>query len=61
MILLLYIPLAIVSSTIAAAVGQIAFILMYIIDVVFAFLGLFVNIALFRLYMVTRSKIEERA
>ncbi len=61
LIILLYVPLSIVGGTIAAAAGQVAFILTFFVDVFFAFVGLFVNIALFRLYMVTRSKVEERA
>ncbi len=61
LILLLYIPISLVGGTLSALMGEVAFILSFLVEVVAAFFGLFVNIALFRLYMVTRSKIEERA
>lgn len=54
LVLMMYIPLSLVGGTLSAVVGQAGIAPQLIIDSVFAFVGLFVNIALFRLYMVTR-------
>ncbi|MDO6618423.1 MULTISPECIES: hypothetical protein [unclassified Shewanella] len=54
-ILMMYIPLSLVGGTVLSLAEFGGFPLQVIIDTVFAFLGLFVNVALFRLYMVNRS------
>ena len=54
-ILMLYIPLSLVGGTLSQIAAQVGFPLQLITDTCFAFLGLFINVALFRLYMVNRK------
>ncbi|GAA0792846.1 membrane protein [Shewanella aestuarii] len=54
-ILMLYIPLSLVGGTLSQIAAQVGFPLQLITDTLFAFLGLFINVALFRLYMVNRK------
>ncbi|MCW3172097.1 hypothetical protein [Shewanella subflava] len=54
-ILMLYIPLSLVGGTLSQIAAQVGFPLQLITDTIFAFLGLFINVALFRLYMVNRK------
>ncbi|MEI6859537.1 MAG: hypothetical protein V5788_07130 [Shewanella sp.] len=60
MVLMLYIPLSIVGGLISALVESLGFPIQLVINVFVAFIGLFINVALFRLYMVSRpNKIDE--
>ncbi|MCG9697887.1 hypothetical protein [Shewanella sp. Isolate11] len=61
MVLLLYIPLSLVGGSLSALAQNVGLPVVLIVEVLVAFFGLFINVALFRLYMVTRSKVEERA
>lgn len=54
-ILMLYLPLILISGTLSQMAAQVGFPLQLITDTVFAFFGLFINVALFRLYMVNRK------
>lgn len=54
MVLMLYIPLSLVGGSISALVQSLGFPVQLIVEVFVAFAGLFVNVALFRLYMVSR-------
>ncbi|MCL1142774.1 hypothetical protein [Shewanella gaetbuli] len=54
-ILMLYIPLSLISGSVSQLAAQVGFPLQLISDTIFAFFGLFVNVALFRLYMVNRK------
>ncbi|WOT05450.1 hypothetical protein [Shewanella youngdeokensis] len=55
LLLLLYIPLSVVGGLLAAVTQLGGLPLQLVGDVVVAFFGLFVNVALFRLYMVSRG------
>ncbi|ARD20572.1 MULTISPECIES: hypothetical protein [Shewanella] len=55
LILMLYLPLSMVGGIVLQLTEFGGFPLRIIIDTLFAFLGLFVNVALFRLYMVNRT------
>ncbi|WP_144211525.1 hypothetical protein [Shewanella donghaensis] len=61
MILMMYIPLSLVGGLLLQLGEFGGFPLQVILDTVFAFLGLFVNVALFRLYMVTREPTDEES
>ena len=61
MILMMYIPLSLVGGTLLKLGEFGGFPLQVILDTLFAFLGLFVNVALFRLYMVTRKPTDEES
>ncbi|NRB22235.1 hypothetical protein [Shewanella sp.] len=56
MVLMLYIPLSLVGGSISALVQSLGFPVQLIVEVFIAFIGLFINVALFRLYMVSRPK-----
>ena len=56
LVLMMYIPLSLVGGTVSAVVAQAGVVPQVITDTLLAFVGLFVNIALFRLYMVTRAQ-----
>ncbi|MCL1038937.1 hypothetical protein L2725_15945 [Shewanella corallii] len=56
LVLMMYIPLSLVGGTLSAVVAQAGLVPQLIMDTLLAFVGLFVNIALFRLYMVTRAQ-----
>lgn len=60
MILMLYIPLSLIGGSLSALAQSVGFPLQLIVEVFVAFIGLFVNVALFRLYMVSRPKVEEQ-
>lgn len=60
-ILMLYVPLSVIGGTISQTVATVGFPLQLITDTIFAFFGLFVNVALFRLYMVNRPVDDEPA
>ncbi|MFT5235867.1 MAG: hypothetical protein ACI90A_001231 [Shewanella sp.] len=60
MVLMLYIPLSLIGGSLSALAQSVGFPLQLIVEVFVAFIGLFVNVALFRLYMVSRPKIEEQ-
>ncbi|MGB0895217.1 MAG: hypothetical protein ACPGUD_12485 [Parashewanella sp.] len=53
-IISLYIPLSLIGGSLSAAATQLGFPLQLAVETLVAFLGLFVNIALFRLYMLNR-------
>ncbi|WP_299797962.1 hypothetical protein [uncultured Shewanella sp.] len=61
LVLMLYIPISLIGGTFSAAAQSVGFPLQLIVEVFVAFIGLFVNVALFRLYMVSRPKVEEQA
>ena len=54
-VLLLYVPLSLLAGMFSQVAMQVGFPLQLIVEATFSFLGLFVNIALFRLYMVNRK------
>ncbi len=58
-VLSLYLPISIISSQLTMATESFGPAAELIIATVFGFIGLFVNIALFRLYMVNRRKDDE--
>lgn len=60
MVLMLYIPLSLIGGSLSALAQSVGFPLQLIVEVFVAFMGLFVNVALFRLYMVSRPKVEEQ-
>lgn len=55
-VLTLYLPISIISQQLSMATASAGLAVELVIATVFGFLGLFVNIALFRLYMVARRK-----
>ncbi|QSX29938.1 hypothetical protein [Shewanella cyperi] len=55
-LLLLYIPLSLVGGTLAQAAQLVGLPLQILVETLFAFIGLFVNVALYRLYMVQRQQ-----
>lgn len=57
-VLLLYIPLSLIGGTLANAAQRGGLPLQLIVEVAAAFFSLFVNVALFRLYMVSRPEPE---
>ncbi|RTR28871.1 hypothetical protein [Shewanella atlantica] len=61
LVLMLYIPLSLIGGVLSSAAQSVGFPLQLIVEVFIAFIGLFVNVALFRLYMVSRPKVEEQA
>lgn len=54
-VLLLYVPLSLLAGMFSQVAMQVGFPLQLVVEATFSFLGLFVNIALFRLYMVNRK------
>lgn len=56
MILFLYVPLSLLGGVISHLVAAGGLPLQLIVETAIAFFGLFINIALFRLYMVTRQQ-----
>ncbi|WP_394129394.1 hypothetical protein [Shewanella maritima] len=56
LVLMLYLPISILGGAMASMAQQVGFPAQLVIDTVFAFIGLFVNVALFRLYMVNRQQ-----
>ncbi|GIU49045.1 hypothetical protein [Shewanella algidipiscicola] len=60
LVLMLYIPLSLLGGTLSQLASAVGFPLMLIVEVSVAFFGLFVNVALFRLYMVSRPSIDEQ-
>jgi hypothetical protein len=60
MVLMLYIPLSLIGGTLSSLAQSVGFPLQLIVEVFVAFMGLFVNVALFRLYMVSRPKLDEQ-
>ncbi|MGX9463039.1 hypothetical protein ACWXWU_17640 [Shewanella sp. A14] len=54
-VLLLYVPLSLLAGMFSQVAMQVGFSLQLLVETTFSFLGLFVNIALFRLYMVNRK------
>lgn len=54
-VLMLYVPLSLLAGMFSQVAMQVGFPLQLIVEATFSFLGLFVNIALFRLYMVNRK------
>lgn len=59
MIVSLYIPLLILGGGLAKLTETLGLPVQYIMDVIVAFIGLFINVALFRLYMVSREQTDE--
>lgn len=59
-IIMLYIPLSLVGGVFSQLFAQVGLPLQLVADCVFAFLGLFVNVALFRLYMVNRETNDQQ-
>lgn len=57
-VLMLYVPLSLFAGVFTQLATQVGFPLQLVVETFFAFLGLFVNIALFRLYMVNRQPAE---
>ncbi|MCL2917189.1 hypothetical protein [Shewanella litorisediminis] len=55
-LLLLYVPLSLVGGTLSQLVAGVGVPLQLIVDAGFSFVALFVNVALFRLYMVNRAQ-----
>lgn len=55
-VLMLYLPLSLVAGVFAQLALKIGLPAQLLVETTFAFLGLFVNIALYRLYMVNREK-----
>ncbi|MBR9728733.1 hypothetical protein ACFOD0_09675 [Shewanella intestini] len=55
MVLMLYLPLSIVGSSISMMAAKVGVPLQLLADTAMAFFSLFVNVALFRLYMVNRK------
>lgn len=55
-VLLLYIPLSIIGGGISGAVHNLGFPIQIIVETIISFFSLFVNVALFRLYMVNTQK-----
>jgi len=60
-VLMLYIPLSLIGGTLSSLAQNVGFPLQLIVEVFIAFISLFVNVVLFRLYMVSRPKVEEQA
>ncbi|QLE87363.1 MULTISPECIES: hypothetical protein [Shewanella] len=60
MVLMLYIPLSLLGGTFSQIAQSAGFPVQLIVEVGFAFIGLFVNVALFRLYMVSRPSVDEQ-
>ncbi|GGI97382.1 membrane protein [Shewanella hanedai] len=60
MVLMLYIPLSLIGGSLSSLAQSVGFPLQLIVEVFVAFMGLFVNVALFRLYMVSRPKLDEQ-
>lgn len=60
LLLMLYIPFSLVGGTLSHLAESVGFPLMLVVEVTVAFFGLFVNVALFRLYMVSRPNIDEQ-
>lgn len=60
-VLMLYIPLSIMGGTLSQLAIMVNLPLQLIVDVAMSFIGLFVTIALFRLYMVNRINVDEQA
>ena len=58
-VLMLYIPISLIGGALSTLAQSVGFPLQLMVEVLVAFLGLFVNIALFRLYMVASSKSAE--
>lgn len=57
-ILMLYIPLSLVGGTFSQLASSLGLPVQLLVETLAAFIGLFVNVALFRLYMVSRQKVE---
>ena len=57
-ILMLYIPLSLVGGTFSQLASPLGLPVQLLVETLAAFIGLFVNVALFRLYMVSRQKVE---
>lgn len=55
-LLLLYVPLMLIGGAVGTLLSGAGMPVQLLIESLFAFIGLFVNVALFRLYMVTRAK-----
>lgn len=55
LVLMLYIPLSLVGGTLSQLALTVGLPLQLLVETVAAFFGLFVNVALFRLYMVSRQ------
>ncbi|QBF82724.1 hypothetical protein EXU30_08495 [Shewanella maritima] len=55
MVLMLYLPISLVGGNLSAIAAQVGAPLQIIVDTVVAFFSLFVNVALFRLYMINRN------
>lgn len=60
LVLMLYIPLSLIGGTLSSLAQSVGFPLVLVVEVMVAFFGLFVNVALFRLYMVSRPSIDEQ-
>ncbi|NRD75724.1 hypothetical protein HQQ94_21380 [Shewanella sp. VB17] len=56
MVLMLYIPISLIGGSLSTLAQAVGFPLQLMVEVLVAFLGLFVNIALFRIYMIAGSK-----
>ncbi|MCE9686073.1 hypothetical protein LZP73_07565 [Shewanella sp. AS16] len=54
-VLMLYIPLSLIGGTLSNAAQAVGLPLQLLVETLAAFIGLFVNVALFRLYMVSRT------
>ena len=58
-VIMLYIPLSLVGGSISQLSLHLGLPIQFLVDTTFAFIALFVNIALFRLYMVNRVRSSE--
>ncbi|ABM26692.1 MULTISPECIES: hypothetical protein [Shewanella] len=58
-LLMLYLPLAVISSQLASIAAMGGLPLQMLVDTFMSFIGLFVNLALFRLYMVSKKPTVE--
>ncbi|MCF1426452.1 MAG: hypothetical protein LPD71_04145 [Shewanella sp.] len=55
LVLLMYVPISLIGGSLSQLAGVLGLPAQIVIETLTAFFGLFVNIALFRLYMVTRN------
>lgn len=58
-LLMLYLPLAVISSQLVSIAAMGGLPLQMLVDTFMSFIGLFVNLALFRLYMVSKKPTVE--
>ncbi|WP_133408413.1 hypothetical protein [Parashewanella tropica] len=58
-IVMLYLPLSLIGGALSQVTSQVGMPLQLIVETAVAFFGLFINIALFRLYMLNRGNLSE--